>query len=298
VGFFAEFSAWLNGLLATYVSEQTARVAAAIEPALVVLAGVYVMGWGILQAAGQIDEPLIEGLKRIARVALVLGVGLHLWLYQDVIVDLFFVAPSALAAAMIGAPDSVTIVDQVLFQGGDAAAALIQKGGVFDGNLTYALAGFVVYALIGLASIYTIFLLSLAKVALSILLALGPLYIATLLFDASHRFFQAWVAQLANFAMIAVLVTLVVGLFMHLLTTVTAQAASQGTGIDIAEGARVCFAAGLIFLLLRQVMPIASGLASGVALNTHNVVSRGLQWVSDTHGRWMAKQRAIELDHS
>jgi type IV secretion system protein VirB6 len=290
VGFFAEFSAWLNALLSTYVSEQTTRVAAAIEPALVILASVYVMAWGLLQATGQIEEPLVDGLKRIARVALVLGVGLHLWLYQDLIVNTFFTAPSALAAAMIGAPDSVTIVDQVIFQGGDAAAALIQKSGLFDGNFSYALAGFVVYALVGIASIYTIFLLSLAKVALSILLALGPLYLATLLFDASNRFFQAWIAQLANFALIGVLVSLVVGLFMHLLTTVTAQAAGQGTSIDIAEGVKVCFAAGLIFLLLRQVMPMASGLASGVALNTHHAISRGLQWVSSEGS--IAVQRA------
>jgi len=290
MGFFAEFSAWLNRLLGTYVSEQTGRVAAAIEPALVILASVYVMAWGILQVTGQIEEPLVEGAKRIARVALVLGVGLHLWLYQDVIVDMFFNAPSALAAAMIGAPDSVTIVDQVIFQGGDAAAALIQKAGVFDGSFTYALAGIIVYALIGLASIYTIFLLSLAKVALSILLALGPLYIATLLFDGSRQFFRAWIGQLANFAMIAVLVTLVVGLFMHLLTTVTAQAAAQGTGIDIAEGVKVCFAAGLIFLLLRQVMPMASGLASGVALTTHQVISRGLVLVSNRGVQWFTKQ--------
>jgi type IV secretion system protein VirB6 len=278
MGFFAEFSTWLNGLLGTYVSEQTTRVAAAIEPALVLLTAVYVMAWGVCQATGQIEEPLLEGLKRIARITL--GIGLHLWLYQELIVDTFFTAPNSLAAAMIGAPDSVTIVDQVIFQGGDAAAALIQKGGLFDNNFSYYIAGFIVYALVGVASIYSIFLLSLAKVALSILLALGPLYIATLLFDGSRRYFQAWVAQLANFALIAILVSLVVGLFMHLLITVTAQAARQGTAIGIAEGVRVCFAAGLIFLILRQVMPMASGLASGVALSTHHAVSRGLQWIS------------------
>jgi type IV secretion system protein VirB6 len=247
---------------------------------MIVLAGIYVMVWGACQAAGQIEEPLLEGVKRIARIVLVLGVGLHLWLYQQLIVDTFFTAPNALAAAMIGAPDSVTIVDQVIFQGGDAAAALIQKGGVFDNNLSFYIAGFVVYTLVGIASIYSIFLLSLAKVALSILLALGPLYIGTLLFDGSRRYFEAWVAQLANFALIAVLVTLVVGLFMHLLTTVTAQAAGQGAAISIAEGVKVCFAAGLIFLILRQVMPMASGLASGVALSTHHAMSRSLQWVA------------------
>lgn len=281
MGFFAEFSAWLNGLLGTYVAEQTTRVAAAIEPALLILASVYVCAWGVLQATGQIEEPFLEGIKRIARMTLVLGIALHLWLYQALIVDTFFTAPSALAAVMIGAPDSITIVDQVIFQGGDAAAALIQKGGLFDGNVSYYFAGFIVYALVGLAAIYTMFLLALAKVALSILLALGPLFIATLLFDVSRRYFQAWIAQLANFALIAVLVSLVVGLFMHLLTVVTAQAAGQGARIDIAEGVKVCFAAGLIFLILRQVMPMASGLASGVALSTHQLMSRSLQWMAD-----------------
>ncbi len=280
MGFFAEFSVWLNNLLGTYVSEQTTRVAAAVEPAVVVLTGLYVLAWGVCQAAGQIEEPLLEGIKRIARIVLVLGLGLHLWLYQEFIVDTFFTAPNSLAAVMVGAPDSVTIVDQVIFQGGDAASALIQKGGLFDNNFSYYIAGFVVYALIGVASIYSIFLLSLAKVALSILLALGPLYISSLLFNVSRRMFQAWIAQLTNFALIALLVSLVVGLFMHLLTTVTAQASAMGTAIGIAEGVKVCFAAGLIFLILRQVMPIASGLASGMALSTHNVVSRSLQWIS------------------
>src|SRR4051794_4983219 len=98
MGFFAEFSTWLNGLLGTYVSEQTARVAAAIEPAMVILAAVYVMAWGACQAAGQIEEPLLEGLKRIGRIALVFGIGLHLWLYQELIVDAFFTAPNTLAA--------------------------------------------------------------------------------------------------------------------------------------------------------------------------------------------------------
>ena len=280
MGFFAEFSTWLDALLGTYISEQTARVAAAIEPALLTLASVYVMAWGLLQATGQIDEPLLEGLKRIARVTIVLGIGLHLWLYQALVVDTLFTAPSALAALMIGAPDSVTIVDQVIFQGGDAASALIQKGALFNENVAYYFAGFIVYALVGLASIYTMFLLALAKVALSILLALGPLFIATLLFDVSRRFFQAWLAQLANFALIAVLVSLVVGLFMHLLTVVTAQAAGQGATIDIAEGVKVCFAAGLVFLILRQVMPMASGLASGVALSTHHAMSQSLRWMA------------------
>jgi type IV secretion system protein VirB6 len=280
VGFFAEVSQWLNGLLVGYIGSTAATVAAALEPAVVALAAVYVMGWGYLHGTGQIEEPVIDGLGRIARVALVIGVALKLWLYNTLLVDSFFNAPGQLAAAVIGAPDSVTIVDQIIFTGGDAATALMQKGGILDGNFSYYLAGFFVYIAVGVAAIYTIFLLCLAKVALSVLLALGPFFIATLLFNVSRRFFDAWIAQLANYAFIAVLATLAVALLMRLLSVTAAQAAALGTGISIADAVRVCFAAALIFLVLRQVMPMASGLAGGLALTSHNAVSRSGHWLA------------------
>src|SRR5690348_16001553 len=101
MGFFAEFSAWLNGLLATYIGDNTARVAGALEPAVVTVAVLYVMIWGYLQLTGQIEEPFVSGIKRILALALILGSALELWLYNAVIVDTFFNAPGQLAAAVI-----------------------------------------------------------------------------------------------------------------------------------------------------------------------------------------------------
>ena len=69
---------------------------------MVTLAIIYVMAWGYLHLMGKIDEPLVTGLKRICMVALILGVGLRLWLYNTVIVDTFYNAPAQLAAAWWG----------------------------------------------------------------------------------------------------------------------------------------------------------------------------------------------------
>src|SRR5579872_5224261 len=278
MGFFAEFSAWLNGLLATYIGDHTARVAGALEPAVVTLAVLYVMIWGYLQLTGQIEEPFVSGIKRILALALILGSALDLWLYNTVIVDTFFNAPGQLAATIIGAYDPVGIVDQIIFAGGDVAQLLIQKGGIFDGNFSYYLAGFAVYLIVGLTAIYTIFLLTLSRIALSLLLALGPLFIALLLFESTKRFFGSWIAQLANYAFITILTVLAAALMLTLVQTAAQQAADQGGGITIAQAVRVCMAAGLTFLVMRQVMPMASGLASGVALNTFGVVSSTIAW--------------------
>ncbi len=55
-------------------------------------------------------------------------------------------------------------------------------------------------------------------------------------------------------------------------------AASTGGGIQIAQAVRVCMAAGLTFLIMRQVMPMAAGLASGLALSSFGIVSAALAW--------------------
>jgi type IV secretion system protein VirB6 len=100
-----------------------------------------------------------------------------------------------LAAVIVGAYDSVTTVDRIIFLGGDAGALLMQKGGILEGSFSYDLAGFAVYLLVGLTAIYTIFLLALSRIALSVLLALGPLFFVLLLFESTRHYFMSWLGN-------------------------------------------------------------------------------------------------------
>ncbi|MDP9995271.1 type IV secretion system protein VirB6 [Variovorax boronicumulans] len=278
MGFFEQFFTWLNGQLATYVSANATRVASAIEPAAVTLATIYVMSWGYLSFTGRIQEPLWEGVKRILVIAVVLGIGLRLWAYNDVAVDTFTRSPDQLAAAILGAASTVSVVDQIWIDGNLTAEQLLSKGSVLNANFAYYLAGFLVYLLVGLTVVATAFLLALSKVALSLILALGPIFIVLLFFDATKRFFEAWVAQLANYALVSILATFAAALLLSVLRSYTRSTASLGGAITIAESARVCIASALVFLIMRQVMSIAAGLASGVALSTYGVVSGVLRW--------------------
>jgi type IV secretion system protein VirB6 len=285
MGFFATFSAWLDGMLLTYIGTNTAKIAALLAPAILALATGYVMIWGYLQLTGKIEEPVMAGLKRIILLIVILGGALNLWLYNDLIVDTVFRSPGALAAGVIGAYDSVGIIDQIIFSGGDAASLLIQKGGIFNGDFSYYLAGFAVYFIVGVTAIYAMFLLALSKIALSILLALGPLFIALLFFETTKRFFESWIAQLANYAFITILTVMVSALMMGIVSSAAQQAADLGGGISIADAMRVCMAAGLTFLIMRQVMPMAAGLASGLALSSFGFVSAALSWGFGTAAR-------------
>ncbi len=278
MGFFATFWTWLNGQLADYIGNNTALVAAALEPAIVTLATVYVMVWGYLQLTGRIEEPLVAGLKRLVTLALVLGVAIHLWLYNSLIVDTFYSAPAQLAAAVIGTTDPVATLDVIWNRGGAVAGFLWNNGGVFSGDFGYYVAGAVVWVLIGLLCAYTMFLVALSSVALAVLLALGPLFVTLLLFDTTRRFVEAWVAQLANYALISILTVLVAALLLQIVESYAEQTAARGSAIATVDALDMVLVAVLVFLLMRQIMPIAAALAGGVALSTLGLTSRFVGW--------------------
>lgn len=278
MGFFETFWTWLEGQLAAYIGANTALMAAALEPAIVTLATVYVMVWGYLHLSGRIDEPLLTGLRRLVMLAVVLGGSLHLWLYNTVIVDTFYRAPAQLASAVVGAPDPVATVDTIWSQGGAVAGYLWNNGGVFSGDFGYYVAGAIVWVLMGLVCVYTMFLIALSSIALAVLLALGPLFIALLLFDATRRFFEAWLAQLANYALITILTVLVAALLLQIVASYAAQTAARGAAIVTVDALNMVLVAVLVFLLMRQVMPIAAALAGGVSLSSFGLVSRLTAW--------------------
>ena len=271
--FFQTFWTWLNGELASYIGENTARVASILEPAVVTLGTVYVMIWGYLQLMGRIEEPFATGIKRIITLAVVFGVGLHLWLYNTILVDTFYKAPTEFAGAVVGASDPVQTVDAIWIAGGAVADQFFRNGNALM-NLDHMIAGVCVWVIIGLLCVYTMFLLALSSVALSVLLALGPLFVAFLLFDATRRFFEAWLAQLANYALITVLTVMVAVLMLHLVQSYAQQTEALGAAIHTVDALNMLLATVLVFLFLRQVMPIAAGLAGGVALNSLGAVSR------------------------
>lgn len=274
--FFQTFSTWLNSQLASYIGQNTARVASILEPALITLATVYVMIWGYLQLMGRIEEPFAAGVKRIATLAVVFGVGLHLWLYNALLVDTFYNAPTEFAAAVVGASDPVHTIDAIWNQGGAVADQLF-RGGSGAERVVFAIAGVAAWTLVGLLCVYTMFLFSLSSIALSILLALGPFFIALLLFDTTRRYFDAWLAQLANYALVIILTVMVSALLLQLVATYAQQTAALGTSIKIDDALNLLLATVLVLLLLRQIMPIAAGLAGGVALSSMGLVSRTIR---------------------
>jgi type IV secretion system protein VirB6 len=278
MGFFVTFSTWLTSQLTEYIGDKMADISRFMEPAVVTLATLYVMVWGYLQLTGRIEEPFVLGLRRILTVAMVLGVSLRMWLYNSVIVDTFYQAPVKLAALVVRAPDPVNIIDTIWERGGTVAGYLWNNGGVFHGDFGYYLAGLIVWLIVGLLCVYTMFLIALSRIALAVLLALGPFFVAMFLFENTRRLFDAWLAQLTNYALITVLTVMIAALLLQIVDSYATQTAALGNAVATVDVLNMILVTVLAFLLMRQVMPIAAALAGGAAVNTFGTVSRAVSW--------------------
>jgi type IV secretion system protein VirB6 len=120
------------------------------------------------------------------------------------------------------------------------------------------------------------FLIALSNIALAVLLALGPLFIAMLFFDPTRRLFAAWIAQLANYALVTILTVMVAALLLQVVQSYAAQTAARGSETRTVDALHMMLVAGLVLLILRQVMPIASSVAGGAALSSFGIMSRSL----------------------
>jgi type IV secretion system protein VirB6 len=92
------------------------------------------------------------------------------------------------------------------------------------------------------------------------------------LFDGTRRFFDAWLQELSNYALVSVITVLVDALMLDLLRSYAEQTAARGDALVTVDALNLTLAAGLVLLVLRQVLPIAARLAGGFALSTFSSV--------------------------
>jgi type IV secretion system protein VirB6 len=283
------FFAWVTTEVNTFIALQVSNVSTLIEPAVISLASVYVMMWGYLQLTGKIEEPVLEGGRRILVLGLILTLIFRLSQNIAPLLDIFVNSPQTLAQGIVGAgtPSVMGAVDTIWTQGSEVGDSLLARGSLFsESGFSLICCGLLCYVCIGLVTIYVAFLMCLALVSLAILLSVGPIFIAMLFFDVTKRFFEAWIAQLANYALVIILVATVANLMLHAVNVPLTYAFNKGASVEATDALKVALFSGFVLLIMRQILPMASALASGVALSSGGIVSGMLRRAAGTGGRF------------
>ncbi len=261
-----------------YVINTATDLIAYISPIFTSMLIVWIAIWGYLMMFGKVTEPLQEGVFRILRIGLIMTLGLTVGTYMDVVVDVLAHGPESIAAVVTGSNGgAATILDNLFSRVLDVADQAWDKAGVMSGDFGMYLVAALIMVFGGGVTIVVAFLLLASKVATTVLLAIGPLFIIGLLFNTTQRFFESWLGMVMNFGMLLILgsaigrmVIDVSEAFMNIVESSTSSMANMTTCAYLIA----FFALGI--LVLKQVPAIASALGGGVALATQGALGSAM----------------------
>jgi type IV secretion system protein VirB6 len=254
-----------------FISSGAEGVANYVSTPLTSALTLYIIIYGFLILRGNVRDPMMEFAFRAIKLGAIVMLVRSSSDYQTYVADLFFNSiPNEIGSALnSGTTTSASAFDNLLDQGQAVAQAILQKASSW--SITEAFFSALAWVLVIVSSFLVAsigYIVSLyAKVALALVLALGPAFIALAMFDATRRFTEAWIGQLVNYVVLQILVVAT----GSLLITTVGQVYQMGNGYAdflmtaMSVGA-VSTSASIIFY---QLPTIASSLAAGGASLTY-----------------------------
>ncbi|WP_069337682.1 type IV secretion system protein [Sphingobium yanoikuyae] len=260
----------IDGKLDLFLNERLANMVDVVRGPLAVGLTIYIVLYGYAVMRGVISEPWSELFYRMVKLCVLYlaatSVAYSEWITQP----LFHSMPDAIAQALAGKTiGSVgAAFDDYYAQADELILAIRTEAATYyDVNpwkLVLYLVALSLNVLAGFSAAIGFAITIFAKVALAIIIALGPMFIALALFEPTRRMFYGWLSQAFNYiVLIAVIIAITT-----LITDLGATALTEATGLaDVTVGAAL-FAAYLILGTISFLMApsIASGIAMGAAL--------------------------------
>lgn len=254
--------AFVDSRLNVFLGDRLSSVIAAVEGPLRTALVLYVVLYGIAILRGSISAPMMDFAVRSLKLALIYMLATTPAYSTFVTGPLFTGLPNALTQAVSGeaTPTVGAAFDEFLAHAAWLGESISREGSAFDpGPWVLAAAVFVIGALAAALGFGVVLV---AKLALALLVTLGPIFIACALFDATRRFFFGWLSQAVNYL---VLFALIIVIFQLVLSLVRDQWGAI-EGADPMTGGLIFIALcllGAIFFL--QTPAIAAGIAGGAS---------------------------------
>jgi len=254
--------------LETFVSDGTSNISEWISGPLTAAITLYVVLYGYLVLRGSVQEPILDFAFRAIKLAIIVMLVRDADEYQTYVTDIFFEGlPREISRALnAGTAPSASTFDSLLDKGHACAKEIWARASwpvdvvTGIGGMMVIGASFIVAAIGYIVSLY-------ARLALAIVLAIGPIFVALAMFQATRRFTEAWIGQLANFVILQVLVVAVGSLLITCIdTTFTAIEGYSDVLMRPTALCAICLAALYVFY---QLPNIASALAAGGASLTY-----------------------------
>lgn len=294
--------------LTGYITSTSSSVIGSIAGVATVLLMIYMMFWGWSMIRGVITEPVTDGITRMVKLAIIVGIALSAGLYASFFVDFLWSSPDAMAAVVAGnkTADKISFLDTLFNKAWRYSeiwqeAAERNKSAIGIPNLGMFIMCWIIRIVGALMTGYAAFLFVLSKIAIAVLLAIGPIFILITIFESARKFFEAWLSQCLNFGLVIILTAAVLQIVGSFIDQQITSAGRAGMAGDPAyeDGFMIIIMCAICFVMLMQVMAMSSGLAGGVAVSTMGAVGwayakiRGSVMNSANQGYRLGSGRAL-----
>ncbi|WP_375681559.1 type IV secretion system protein [Bartonella sp. AP60NXGY] len=266
---FTQLFSKIDQITKTYVTDLSSKTIATITPfvSIGITIAFIIYGWLIIR--GAIDMPLSGFVNRFLRISIITSIALTTGLYQPEITNLITQMPYELSKALMTNPlddkQLMNLLDKAATKGFQYAGRLFQETVFFESNgLLYSLLGIIILLATSLVVAIGGGLVLLTKIAITLLVGLGPLFIIALLWQPTHRFFEQWIIQVVNYIILFLLLATVFNLMMNIFANYLSD-----MKLDYDQNVSFMFGGALILsiisiMLLLKLSSIANSLAKGI----------------------------------
>jgi type IV secretion system protein VirB6 len=282
---FAWVGSKFDAILSTYVLGVVSALMTAIAPIALTAMTIWVAlyGWAVLRH--EVSETVPTFVWKVFKIGLVLAFALQSGFYISNVSDTANALAMGVASTFLPAgvdPSTVSSPYALLDKFNDDASAqvadIMKEAGIFRLDLVLAGAifsvGSVFFLCIGL------FVVTLAKLFLSFVIAIGPLFILCLAWRPTARFFDSWLSMVLNAVVLTWFAFFALGLSTYMGAAMF-KAISDGGGFlgstfnVLGEATRYCVLMILMAIICFQAPSLASALTGGAA------IQQGIQMIQN-----------------
>jgi type IV secretion system protein VirB6 len=281
---------WLGSqfttVLSTYVLGVVTSLMAAITPIAIAAMTLWVAlyGWAVLR--NEVPETVPTFLWKVFKIGLVLAFALQAAFYISNVSDTANALATGVATTFLSSgtdPTAITSPYSLLDAFNDKASQLVldlmKDAGITRLDLLLAAVicsiGNVIFLCIAL------FVVSLSKVFLAFVIAVGPIFLLGLAWRPTARFFDSWLSMVLNAIVLTWFAFFALGLSVYMGDAMVQAVNEQGgfagpTFNAVGESLRYCVVMILMAIVCFQAPSLASALTGGAA------VQQGIQMVQNS----------------
>ncbi|MES2206789.1 MAG: type IV secretion system protein [Pseudomonadota bacterium] len=258
----------IDASIINVVNTGSSNMIGLISPLMAVCFSIYVMLILFSYMRGSNDEAIMDFFTRMITWAVIITFGINITYYSSYVVPFFTGLGDDLAKAINSGSSTPNALDGLINSYLDAVVKIFQEASGWEqtiyAGIIIILLSITALASFGIAGGYIL----LAKILLSLVLAIGPLFIAMALFPATRSYFGLWVGQCVNFVLMSVLFTFICNIQISFMTNIVPK------DLDITALFKAILT-GITFILIDFYIPtLAASLSGGVTIVSNHKKAR------------------------